>query len=112
MLCTHSVSYCCAGNKPHPSVSHEKYHFGKDDPRAALALPSVDPRIHFALVCGAKVTTPPCNVLFNVLSCQQSCPAIQVYTADNMDTALEAAAKSFISQEVEVNGNQVSSFLL
>ena len=27
-----------------------------------------------------------------------------------METALEAAAKSFISQEVEVHGNQVSYF--
>ena len=50
--------HCCtAGNKPHPSVSHEQNHyFNEDDPRAALALPSLDPRVHFALVCGAKVT--------------------------------------------------------
>lgn len=52
-----------AGNKPHPSVSHEqKHHFNEDDPRAALVLPKVDPRIHFALVCGAQVITLTNNV--------------------------------------------------
>jgi len=46
------------GNKPHPSVADkQKHHFSlDDDPRAQLAMPSVDPRVHFALVCGAKVS--------------------------------------------------------
>ena len=43
----------------------------------------------------------------SVFPCQQSCPAIQVYTASNLEYALEAAAKNFISQEVEIQGNQV-----
>ena len=45
-----------SGNKPHPSVAHkQQHHFSEDDPRAQLAMTSVDPRVHFALVCGAKV---------------------------------------------------------
>lgn len=44
----------------------------------------------------------------SVLSCQQSCPAIQVYTASNVELALENATKSFISQEVEIQGSEVS----
>jgi len=45
------------GNRPHPSVAHkQQHHFTQeDDPRAELAMASVDPRVHFALVCGAKV---------------------------------------------------------
>lgn len=46
-----------------------------------------------------------------MLSCQQSCPAIQVYTASNLELALEAAARSFISQEVELQGNKVSAVI-
>lgn len=38
----------------------------------------LDPRIHFALVCGAK-----------------SCPPIKVYTADALEEGLEAAAAAF-----------------
>lgn len=45
----------------------------------------VDPRIHFALVCGAK-----------------SCPPIKLYSADNLDEGLGGAAEAFCSGEVEV----------
>ena len=38
----------------------------------------LDPRIHFALVCGAK-----------------SCPSIKVYTAEALEEGLEAAAAAF-----------------
>lgn len=38
----------------------------------------LDPRIHFALVCGAK-----------------SCPPIKVYTAEALEEGLEAAAAAF-----------------
>ena len=40
----------------------------------------LDPRIHFALVCGAK-----------------SCPPIRVYTPASLEVALEAAAQAFCS---------------
>jgi len=40
----------------------------------------LDPRIHFALVCGAK-----------------SCPPIRVYTPASLEPGLEAAAQAFCS---------------
>lgn len=72
------------GNRPHPSASDPP--FSDSDPRRPFALQSCDPRIHFALVCGAK-----------------SCPAIQVYSAGNLDRALTQAARSFCAQEVSVD---------
>ena len=39
------------------------------------------------------------------LSPSQSCPAIQVYSSSNLDRALTAAAQSFSSQEVELDGD-------
>ena len=60
--------------------------FGPFDARRALALKKIDPRIHFALVCGAS-----------------SCPPIRFYTPQGIDAELEMAAGSFInSPEVAV----------
>ena len=42
------------GNRPHPSDG--KPLFDDTDPRLQFTVTEVDPRIHFALVCGAKVT--------------------------------------------------------
>jgi hypothetical protein len=44
-------------------------------------LPSVDPRIHFALNCGAE-----------------SCPPILTYSADGIDQELDTATRSFLEQ--------------
>ena len=44
------------------------------------AVEPLDPRIHFALVCGAK-----------------SCPPIRVYTPASLEAGLEAAAQAFCS---------------
>lgn len=63
-------------NHPHPTSVKDP--FGDDDPRRECALPDLDPRVHFALNCGAK-----------------SCPAIRVYTLLNMESALDAAAATF-----------------
>ena len=52
LLCT-IISLCNPGNRPHPTA--DKPPFTDEDPRKAFALQSCDPRIHFALVCGAKV---------------------------------------------------------
>ena len=41
--------------------------FGEGDPRLSLALERAEPRIHFALNCGAK-----------------SCPPIKTYSADSV----------------------------
>jgi hypothetical protein len=60
--------------------------FGPRDPRRALILAPVDPRIHFALVCGSR-----------------SCAPIDYYDAEHIYEQLEEAAKSFVdSSEVLV----------
>ena len=48
------------GNKPHPSTGAVCFQLG--DRRLEFAIPELDPRIHFALVCGARVLygTVPC----------------------------------------------------
>jgi hypothetical protein len=56
------------------------------DPRRALAVDPVDPRIHFALNCGAA-----------------SCPPVGVYRAAAIDAELDAAARSFVNQETAVD---------
>ena len=58
----------------------------RDDPRLALVIEDVDPRIHFALVCGAK-----------------SCPPIRVYSAANLEEGLAGAAEAFCESEVVVD---------
>ncbi|NIS78746.1 MAG: DUF547 domain-containing protein [Anaerolineales bacterium] len=66
------------GNRPHPT-----YHlrmFTADDPRLELALDLMDPRIHFALVCGAR-----------------SCPPIAFYDAEKLNLQLDQATSSFIN---------------
>jgi hypothetical protein len=45
----------------------------------------MDPRVHFALVCGAK-----------------SCPPIRTYTAEGLDAQLDAAAEAFVTGDVEI----------
>lgn len=70
-------------NKGHPASG--KPEFEETDPRRQVSLTKLDPRIHFALNCGAK-----------------SCPPIRVYTEERIDSQLEMATKSFLSQEVEV----------
>ena len=49
----------------HPSAG--KPEFSDSDPRHKMALTSLDPRIHFALNCGAS-----------------SCPPIRIYTEDRL----------------------------
>lgn len=46
----------------------------------------MDPRIHFALVCGAK-----------------SCPPIKLYSSDTLQEALTGAAEAFCASEVIVD---------
>lgn len=56
--------------------------FPKNDPRLALILSEPEPRVHFALVCGAK-----------------SCPPIKTYNATEVDKQLKLAAESFLEGE-------------
>jgi hypothetical protein len=62
--------------------------FSQGDPRAAAVVGEpIDPRIHFALNCGAK-----------------SCPPVRVYTPATLEEGLSGAAEAFCTGEVEVGG--------
>jgi hypothetical protein len=52
------------------------------DPRLDASPGAPDPRIHFALNCGAR-----------------SCPPVRTYTPEGIDTELEAAARSYLRAE-------------
>lgn len=56
------------------------------DPRRARGPGGLDPRIHFALNCGAR-----------------SCPAVGAYTASGLDAELDAATQSYIEQEASLD---------
>jgi hypothetical protein len=60
--------------------------FRSSDPRRALVLDPVDPRIHCAVNCGSR-----------------SCPPVAVYRADALDAQLELAARGFVNQEVALD---------
>merc|ERR1719474_1807566 len=77
-------------NKGHPAA--KKAQFSNDDPRSNVALTTLDPRIHFALNCGAK-----------------SCPPIRIYKEDRLDSQLDTASKSFLRQEVKVTQGQTDA---
>ena len=63
---------CFPGNRAHPADG--KSLFLHDDPRMALTIKDFDPRIHFALVCGAKVSLD-CSALpsyASLINCLQT----------------------------------------
>ena len=69
--------------------------FGARDPRRDLALSPLDPRLHFAINCGAR-----------------SCPPVGVYRAEAIDAQLDLATRSFVNSEVMLeNGRLVCSRL-
>ena len=69
--------------------------FKGGDPRRQLSLDNLDPRIHFALVCGSR-----------------SCAPIRFYQADVMDEQLNTAARNFInSSEVLILPEKNKIFL-
>lgn len=73
------------GNARHGWLRQRR--FGARDSRLALAVYPVDPRIHFAITCGA-----------------QSCPPVGAYRAAALDQQLDLAARNFLSQAVAVDG--------
>jgi uncharacterized protein DUF547 len=72
------------GNARHGILRRRPFRPG--DPRLALTVRPVDPRIHFAITCGA-----------------QSCPPIGVYRAAALDQQLDLAARNFLNQEVALD---------
>ena len=70
------------GNKSTPFVPSKT--FAASDLRRALAITDPDPRIHFALHCGAK-----------------SCPPVAAYDPQNIDDQLGSAARAFLGGVTE-----------
>jgi len=72
-------------NAASPSAIFSKRHFKLTDRRLRFAQSCLDPRIHFALNCGAN-----------------SCPPIRAYAAEKVDAQLDVAARAFVDGAVEV----------
>ena len=66
------------GNRRHPYLPFTQ--FAKGDPREMMSIEDPDPRMHFALVCGAR-----------------SCPPISAYDGEQLDAQLDLAAAAFIN---------------
>ncbi len=66
------------GNRRNPFLPFAP--FGREDPRLEMAIEPIDPRVHFALVCGAR-----------------SCPPIAFYDGTKLDEQLESACINFIN---------------
>ena len=64
--------------------------FGAGDRRRALALAPLDPRIHFAINCGAR-----------------SCPPLGVYRAALIDAQLDLATRNFVNEEVTLERDRI-----
>lgn len=62
-----------------------RYQFSEDDPRLKYAL-QPDPRIHFALVCGAK-----------------SCPPLRSFDEAELEESLDLVTRSFCEQSISID---------
>lgn len=79
------------GNRPSPLGGAPP--FAPGDPRGPLAIVPMDPRIHFAVNCGAR-----------------SCPPVRPFEARALDAQLDAATRSYLEREVTLeNGVLMAS---
>ena len=72
------------GNRPGPPLPVRPLRVG--DPRLDSAPSAVDPRVHFALHCGAR-----------------SCPPVRAYAAADLDAQLALATRAYLAQETVVD---------
>jgi hypothetical protein len=73
-------------NRPGPLSASAP--FSADDSRRAHAIVPMDPRIHFAISCGAR-----------------SCPPVRFYDVARLDTQLDAATRAFVNHEMTLEGD-------
>ncbi len=76
------------GNRPNPLSGAPP--FSPDDPRLAHVISDLDPRIHFAINCGAR-----------------SCPPVQHYDGAHIHEQLDAATRGFVSHEVTLDNERL-----
>lgn len=72
------------GNRPGPPLPLRPLRPG--DPRLASAPSAFDPRVHFALHCGAR-----------------SCPPVRAYAEADLDARLDLATRAYLAQETAVD---------
>lgn len=70
----------------HPPYQLRKPFSKNGDKRAQLAMPKLDPRVHFALNCGAK-----------------SCPPVKDFTVPKINEELDIVAQAFMSDDGNVD---------
>jgi len=68
--------------------------FKSGDPRLKTALSSVEPRVHFALNCGAA-----------------SCPPIKTFSGDKIDKELDLATEAFLENDEGLKVSESSVYL-
>lgn len=78
------------GNRPSPLSRVVPFRAG--DPRGTYVITPMDPRIHFALSCGAR-----------------SCPPVQTYHPEQLDAQLEAATRAFVNREVRLEDGRLTA---
>lgn len=76
------------GNRPHPLSVRAPFPIG--DPRLAHAITPLEPRIHFAISCGAR-----------------SCPPVRTYHPPGLDVQLNAVTRAFVEREVTLDGESL-----
>jgi Protein of unknown function, DUF547 len=64
--------------------------FGAVDPRRVLAVEPLDPRVHFAINCGAR-----------------SCPPVGVYRPAQLDIQLDLAVRNFVNTDVTLEAGRI-----
>ncbi len=72
-------------NRPSPLSTAPPFPAG--DPRRAYVITPLEPRIHFAVSCGAR-----------------SCPRVRTYEPERLGEPLDRATRSFVNREVTLEG--------
>jgi hypothetical protein len=80
------------GNRGHPMLPGRQ--FPSSDSRNSWLVSPPDARIHFALNCASR-----------------SCPPIQVYSADELDTQLDLAARNFVNTDMMIDPERRAAHL-
>ncbi|HEX9838385.1 MAG TPA: DUF547 domain-containing protein, partial [Anaerolineales bacterium] len=70
-------------NRGHPLFPGKQ--FGSSDPRLKWVIQPFDARIHFALNCASR-----------------SCPPIRVYSAEDLESQLDLATRSYLATDVQI----------
>jgi Protein of unknown function, DUF547 len=79
-------------NRGHPFYPGRQFH--SSDPRLKWVIEPFDARIHFALNCASR-----------------SCPPIRAYSAENLDSQLELATRSYLAVDVQIMPEENALYL-